>query len=141
ATVTRKGVDSHTTGKFAIGFDVKSAIPIVELESPSHGQAFAIGKHSETYWQANLETTGGSLGRDVVLACHIARPKTGMDLITSRSEGQEGFFCLTLAAGQEVAQKQEGMDYVFVVDVSGSMADAGKLLMSKDSVGAFLSEL
>jgi len=64
-----------------------------------------------------------------------------MDLITSRGEGQDGFFCLTLTAGQEVAQKQDGMDYVFVVDVSGSMADAGKLLVSKDSVGAFLNEL
>src|SRR5258706_326591 len=40
ATVTRKGADTRTTGKFAIGFDVKSAVPIVELESPSHGTAF-----------------------------------------------------------------------------------------------------
>ena len=33
------------------------------------------------------------------------------------------------------------MDYVFVLDVSGSMADDGKLLVSKDSVAAFLNEL
>jgi len=141
ATVTRKGVDSRTTGKFAIGFDVKSAVPIVELESPSHGKAFALAKHSDTYWQANLETTGGSLAQDVVVACRIARPKTGMDLITSRSSGEDGFFCLTLTAGQDVAQKQDGMDYVFVLDASGSMADSGKLLLSKDAVAAFLNEL
>ena len=80
ATVTRKGVDARTTGKFAIGFDVKSAVPIVELESPSHGNAFAVAKHSDAYWQANLEANGGSLAQDVVLACRVARPQTGMDL-------------------------------------------------------------
>jgi Ca-activated chloride channel family protein len=141
ATVTRKGVDSRTTGKFAISFDVKSAVPIVELESPSHGKAFAVAKHSDAYWQANLETTGGSLAQDVVIACRIVRPKTGMDLITSRTSGEDGFFCLTITAGQDVAPKQDGMDYVFVLDASGSMADSGKLLLSKDTVAAFLNEL
>ena len=33
------------------------------------------------------------------------------------------------------------MDYVFVLDASGSMADSGKLLLSKDAVAAFLNEL
>lgn len=141
ATVTRKGVDSRTTGKFAIGFDVKSAVPIAELESPSHGKSFAIAKHSDAYWQANLETTGGSLAQDVVIACRVSRPRTGMDLITSRNGSEDGFFCLTLTAGQDVAQKQDGMDYVFVLDASGSMADSGKLLLSKDTVAAFLNEL
>jgi Ca-activated chloride channel homolog len=141
ATVTRKGADTRTTGKFAIGFDVKSAVPLVELESPSHGAAFAVAKHSDGYWQANLEANGGSLARDVVLACRVARPQTGMDLLTSRRDGEDGFFCLTLTAGQDVAQKQDSMDYVFVVDVSGSMAADGKLLVSKDSVAAFLNEL
>lgn len=141
ATVTRKGVDTRTTGKFAIGVEVKSPVPIAELESPSHGNAFALAKHSENYWQANLETTGGSLAQDVVIACRVARPKTGMDLITSRVNGEDGFFCLTLTAGQDVAQKQDGMDYVFVLDASGSMAESGKLLLSKDAVAAFLNEL
>ena len=141
ATVSRKGVDSQAVGKFAMEMNIKSAVPIVELRSPSHGEAFAVAKHSDNFWQANLETTGGSLAKDIVLTCKIARPKTGMDLITSRQNGEDGFFCLTLTAGQEVEQKQESMDYVFVVDISGSMADAGKLLTAKDSVVAFLNEL
>jgi len=139
ATATRRGIDTRATQKLTIGFDVKSAVPIVAVDSPSH--SFAVAKHSDQYWQANLESTGGDLSRDVVLLTHIARPKTGMDLITSRTSGEDGFFCLTLTAGQEVAKEQQSMDYVFVVDVSGSMADAGKLLTAKDSVGAFLQEL
>jgi Ca-activated chloride channel homolog len=141
ATVTRKGVDARTTGKFALGVDFKSAVPIVELTSPSHSSGFAVAKHSDNYWQANLETTGGSLERDLVLACRIERPRTGLDLITSRRDGEDGFLCLTLTAGKEVSEKQGDMDYVFVVDISGSMADLGKLLTAKDAVAAFLNEL
>lgn len=139
ATATRKGVDTRATQKLTIGFDVKSAVPITAVESPSH--AFAVAKHSDQYWQANLESSGGNLSQDVVLLTHIARPKTGMDLITSRREGEDGFFCLTLTPGQEIPKEQQSMDFVFLVDVSGSMADAGKLLTAKDSVGAFLQEL
>lgn len=141
ATSTRKDVDTRTRGKFAINFDVKSAIPIVAMDSPSHGQDFVIAKHSEAYWQANLETTGGSLARDVVLATQFKRAHTGMDLLTSKRAGEAGFFCLTLTAGEDTAKNADAMDYVFVLDVSGSMADDGKLGISKDSVNAFLSEL
>jgi Ca-activated chloride channel family protein len=141
ATATRRDVDSRTTGKFAISFEVKSAVPITELESPSHRDAFVMAKHADDYWQASLETKAGSLARDVVLAFHTARPRTGIDLITSKANGEDGYFMLTLTAGEDLARKDEGMDYVFVLDVSGSMGDDGKLLLSKDSVGAFINEL
>lgn len=141
ATATRKDVDARTKGKFAITFDVKSAIPITAMESPSHGKDFVIAKHSDAYWQANLETTGGSLARDVVLATQFKRAQTGMDLLTSKRAGDDGFFCLTLTAGEDTAKNADSMDYVFVLDVSGSMADDGKLGISRDSVSAFLGEL
>lgn len=141
ASVTRKDLAAQTSGKFSIGVDFKSPIPITELTSPSHGAQFAMAKHSDNYWQANLEGTDGNLSKDVVLACRVSRPKTGLDLVTSRAEGQDGFFCLTVTAGKEVSEKQENMDYVFVLDISGSMGDAGKLLTAKDAVSAFLKEL
>src|SRR5206468_2351461 len=53
----------------------------------------------------------------------------------------EGYFCLWMTAGEDLAKHNDGMDYVFVLDVSGSMAQDGKLLLSKDSLGAFLNEL
>src|SRR5688500_16642491 len=46
ATTTRKDIDSRTTGKFAFSLDAKSAVPIVTLESPSHGDGFVTAKHS-----------------------------------------------------------------------------------------------
>jgi Ca-activated chloride channel family protein len=134
-------VDTRTTGKFAFALDTKSAVPIAALESPSHADAFVVAKHSDAYWQASLETRGGSLARDIVLAIRTSRPQTGLDLITSKQSGEDGFFCLTLTAGDDLAKFDQGMDYVFLLDVSGSMANDGKLLVSKDSIGAFINEL
>ena len=141
ATATRKDMDSRATGRFAFALDVKSAVPITALESPSHGDAFVIARHSDSYFQASLESRGGSLAKDIVLACHLSRSHTGFDLITSKHDGEDGYFCLTLTAGEDLAKTEDGMDYVFVLDVSGSMADDGKLLLSKDSIGAFIEEL
>ena len=141
ATATRKDVDTRTTGKFAFALDAKSAVPIAGFESPSHGDGFVVAKHSDACWQASLETRGGSLARDIVLAYRTARPQTGLDLITSKQGGEDGFFSLTLTAGDDLAKLGEGMDYVFLLDVSGSMANDGKLLVSKDSIGAFINEL
>ena len=141
ATVTRREVDSRVTGKFAFALDLKSAVPIAALESPSHGDALVVAKHSDSYCQASLETPDGSLARDIVLACHLSRPHTGLDLITSKHDNEDGYFCLTLTAGEDLAKAEEGMDYVLVLDVSGSMSNDGKLLLSKDSIGAFIQEL
>ena len=141
ATVTRRDVDARTTGKFAINVDVKSAIPITALESPSHGDGFVVAKHSDALVQASLESVGGSLTSDVVVHYALARPQTGIDLVTSRTSGQDGYFMLTLTAGKELARENAGMDYVFLLDISGSMANDGKLVASKNSIDAFIDEL
>ncbi|MEA3207780.1 MAG: Ca-activated chloride channel [Chthoniobacter sp.] len=141
ATNSRALAEPRTTGRFSIAFDIKSAIPIAAVESPSHGDAFVFAKHGESYAQASLEVNAGSLARDVVLAQHLTRPKTGLDVVTSARPGEDGFFCLTLTAGEMPPGSDDGMDYVFVLDISGSMRDDGKLLLSKDCLGAFISEL
>ena len=141
ATVTRAGIDNTTKGKFAINVDINSAVPIVELVSPSHSGQFVVAKHADTYYRASLETQQGSLARDVVLRYEMSRPVTGIDLITSRTGGEDGYFLMTLTAGEELEALNQGMDYVFVLDVSGSMANDSKLAISRDSLAAFVSEL
>jgi Ca-activated chloride channel homolog len=141
ATATRPGLNDHTTGTFSLTIDVKSQIPIVGMESPSHPQAFAVARHSENYFQASFETRAGDLSRDVVLAYHLSRPNTGIDLMTSRQGTEDGYFCLTLTAGEELAERETGMDYVFILDISGSMNDDGKLALSRKSLAAFVNAL
>jgi Ca-activated chloride channel family protein len=142
ATTTRKDVNQRTTGKFGLTLEAKSDIPIVAMESPSHPNEFAVAKHSDSYHQASLENRGGDLNKDVVLAYHLSRPKTGIDVITSKQSAEDGYFALTLTAGEDLAgQAPAGMDYVFVLDISGSMNDDQKLDLSRGSIAAFVRSL
>jgi Ca-activated chloride channel homolog len=46
-----------------------------------------------------------------------------------------------MTPGEELDGNAAGMDYVFILDISGSMANEGKLQVSSDSIGAFVSAL
>jgi Ca-activated chloride channel homolog len=141
ATSTRRDLDQRTTGRFSFTVHAKSIIPINAVESPSHDKEIVVAKHTEDYFQASLEQNGGSLAKDIVLAFNFARPQSGFDLLTSKPSGEDGYFALTLTPGDDLEKTEDGMDYIFLLDISGSMADDGKLLLSKDSVGAFIQEL
>lgn len=141
ATVTRPNIDSRVQGRFAASIDIKSAIPIVAMESPSHKQDFLIVKHSGNYYEASLEKRDGELARDIVLAFKASRPQTGIDLIASKERGEDGYFSLTLTAGEELKKNQIGSDYVFILDISGSMQNEAKLETSTRSVEAFINAL
>ncbi len=141
ATTTRRGIDQRVTGRMALNLRVLSEVPIVAMHSPSHGDDVVIADHSRRFYEASLEAEGGDLTRDIVLAYHTSRPQTGIDVITSKPRGEDGYFMLTLTAGEELAAFDQAMDYVFVLDISGSMGNDGKLLTSKESVQAFVDEL
>ena len=48
---------------------------------------------------------------------------------------------MSLTAGEELENTAGGMDYVFVVDISGSMRNDGKLMLSQGAVEAFVNSL
>jgi Ca-activated chloride channel family protein len=142
ATTTKKSTDQKTTGRFSLSLDAKSEVPLVALKSPSHADEFSIVKHADDhYWQASLETSGGDLNRDLVIAFQTERPRTGLDLIASHTPGEDGYFLLTFTAGKELEEATAGADYAFLLDVSGSMARDGKLSLSRNSVTAFINSL
>ncbi|MEM7308277.1 MAG: VIT and VWA domain-containing protein [Planctomycetota bacterium] len=140
ATSTRASVDTRVHGRFSLSIEAKSEVPIAAMESPSHTD-FLFVEHTSEYHQASLELQGGDLARDVVVAYRAERGTTGLDLVTSKAKGEDGFFQLTLTAGPELEQEQDGMDYVFVGDVSGSMGHDGKLNLSNRAVVSFLEQL
>ena len=132
---------TEQTGKFSISINARSVVPIKSVSSPSHDPQFVMATHSESVTQCSLETTDGTLARDVVLNWDLSRPHTGLDLLTSRSEEEDGYFFVTITAGEDLKKLDTGMDYIFLVDVSGSMANDSKLIMSKRSVDAFVEAL
>ncbi len=141
ATTTRSQIDNRVSGRFSVSANIRSAVPISAMQSPSHGEAFVMVSHTGNYHEASLENRDGDLARDVVLAFQVTRPVTGMDLLTSKPDGEDGYFTLTLTAGQELEKIQTGADYVFILDISGSMATDGKLNTSVNSLEAFIQSL
>ncbi len=141
ATVSRGQVDSRTTGRFSFQLETKSAIPISGLQSPSHDDQVVVADHSDKYKMVSMEQKSGSLAADVVIHYGLHRPQSGIDLMTSRTRGDEGFFYMTITAGEELAKLDLGMDYIFLLDISGSMANENKLPISRQSLSAFIDEL
>jgi Ca-activated chloride channel homolog len=141
ATTTAGDIDAKTHGKFGFTIDVKSEIPIAQLMSPSHKDEFVVTNPTSEYARASLEVTEGDLNKDVVITYDLARPRTGIDLVTSKQAVDDGYFMLSMTAGKELEETAAGMDYMFVVDISGSMANDGKLNLSRAAVGSFIDAL
>ncbi|MEL6108690.1 MAG: VIT and VWA domain-containing protein, partial [Planctomycetota bacterium] len=134
-------VDTRVHGRFSFHLDVKSEVPIEDVRSESHGDDFVVVSHREDYAQAAMEMKGGELSRDVVIAIHTQRSRTGLDLVTSRPPGEEGYFMMTLTPGEDLSETAQAMDYVFLLDISGSMAHDEKLALSQRSLTAFIDSL
>lgn len=135
------GVNEKTTGKFALTLDIKNEIPVTNVSSHSHPNEFVVVNHTPKYIRASMEVNQGDLSRDVVISFQAERAQTGLDMITSRHPGEDGYFLMSLTAGKELESSAGGMDYVFIVDVSGSMRNDGKLVLSQNAANAFIDSL
>ena len=142
ATTSQKVASADTNaGEFSFALDVRSEVPIVEMKSPSHGDTVAVSEFRPELLRASLETANGDLNKDVVIAYKVKRPYTGVNVIGNRTQRDDGFMQLTLTVGEELEQKEAGMDYVFVLDVSGSMRNDRKLAVSGSSMMSFIENL
>ena len=139
--VRGKAMDSRVTGRFSLTLDIKSEVPIKELRSESHADDFVVVQHQSHYAQAAMELTEGDLSRDIVMSMQSKRPRTGLDVVTSKPQGEDGYFMMTLTPGDDLSDTMEAMDYVFLLDVSGSMSRDDKLEISRSSVLAFIDSL
>ena len=142
ATETKGGqADTKVRGRFSMTVDIKSEVPIKELKSESHPDDFVVVSHAADYAQASMELTEGDLSRDIVMAVEMKRPRTGLDVVTSKPNGEDGYFMMTLTPGEDLSDSIEPMDYVFLLDISGSMAKDEKLAISRNSMLAFIETL
>lgn len=128
-------------GAFSIDVVVESAWPIDELRVPGFENEARVEDLGGGRWRVRLERTGASLTRDFVLYYRLADGLPGrVEVIPYRAEGaDEGTFMLVITPGVDLAPLSGGVDWVFVLDVSGSMA--GKLHTLSAGVGDALGRL
>lgn len=120
------------TEKFSFNLDFRSSYPIDALRLPKHPVA-NVKQLSAEEWQVNLINEKNvednnaanviSLNQDIVVYWRQVEGLPGsVDLLTFKEETEDrGTFMLTLNPGEDLAAVTQGSDWVFVLDVSGSM--------------------
>ncbi len=143
--------------QFSFNLALKSSYPVEALRFPNQSQAM-ITQKSAGEWIANLTSSGSNpqveqgqpvnaiqpafkLDKDLVV---YWRHQTGLpgsvDLVSYKPEGaRKGTFMLTLTPGDDLKPVEEGRDWIFVLDISGSMN--GKYATLVDGVQRALSKM
>lgn len=81
----------------------------------------------------------GALAGDFALFLPLARGLVGTSLVTHRTDGEDGYFMLTLSPAQ-VRGVTQPRDLTLVLDVSGSMSGS-KIVQAQDALRQFLGTL
>ncbi|MGH1439381.1 MAG: VIT and vWA domain-containing protein [Cellvibrionaceae bacterium] len=129
--------------KFSFNLHLHSGFPVDALRLPQHNSA-TINKINNKEWTVNLANVAGSLNakgeeeittekntqtvaarldKDILVYWRLADNLPGaMELVTYNEENKsKGTFMLTLTPGDDLNNLQQGKDWVFVLDISGSM--------------------
>ncbi|PUB91755.1 MAG: hypothetical protein DBP01_00645 [gamma proteobacterium symbiont of Ctena orbiculata] len=125
------------TEAFSFDLKLRSSYPIDDMRLPQHPQATA-SSLSPQEWSVSLHngqagseqestqapsTVIHKLDRDIVVYWRHQQGLPGsVDMVTHKEPGKErGTFMLTLTPGDDLTSINEGRDWVFVLDLSGSM--------------------
>ncbi len=132
--------ESVVQNRFSIEVELKSAVPVDEVRMPGFGGA-QIDRLDEGHYRLRWESAGGSLDQDVVFYYRLTDDLPGrLEVIPFRDDPAEpGTFMMVLTPGVDLQPITRGVDYSFILDISGSMD--GKLHTLAESVARGIGEL
>ena len=121
----REGEASRSAFELHLRF--ASPLPVSELRSPSHG--IEVSGEGTPQAEVELSDAGPRNDRDFILDYRLAGERTATGLTLYRGEGPDGandvgenFFLAVVEPPKAIAATQiNPREYVFVVDISGSM--------------------
>jgi Ca-activated chloride channel family protein len=117
-------VPSQKFGLVSGDIQITASKGLRNVYSPTH--QLDVTRSGENSARATFETKDND--NDLQLFYGISDSDFGLSLLTYREAGKDGYFLLQLSPREKVAENELiDKDIVFVVDTSGSMADAGKL--------------
>ena len=141
---------------FSFKLDLKSAYPVEAVRLPNHPQAL-IAQQDAGRWSVDIANAAAAaeegvaanasaqpvftLDQDLVVYWrHQAGLPGSVDLVTYKPDASKrGTFMLTLTPGDDLQPIVEGSDWMFVLDVSGSMQ--GKYQTLADGVQRALGKM
>ena len=124
---------SQTLEDFSVSVQLLSKVPIKTVFSPSHD--VAVKRRGNAEATVGFEKEKASLDRDFELLYTVSQEDIGVNLVTHREKGEDGFFMLMVSPDQEIQEaKILAKDMTFVIDVSGSMQEEGKIDQVKQAL-------
>lgn len=117
---------AQITGTVSGRVEVEGREPVRNIYSPSH--EIDVSRKGERNARVSFESVPGREPQDFQLFYTLSDADFGMTLLTHREPGKQGFFLLTISPKDAVSEQEYvAKDVVFVLDTSGSMAEAGKM--------------
>jgi Ca-activated chloride channel family protein len=129
-------------GTLSVRLELKSAWPVSAVRAPGFEADVNVTQHDEGHYVVTLDRQNATLGRDFVLYYKLADDLPGrVEMLTYRPDDKTpGTFMMILTPGLDLKPVTRGADYVFVLDVSGSM-DGGKIRALARGVAQAIGEL
>lgn len=104
--------------------ELESKEPLRNIYSPSH--AIEVKRNGDRRSVVTFES--GKEPQDFQLFYGLSREDFGVTLLTHREPGKDGYYLLMISPKDDWSEQEyTAKDIVFVLDTSGSMAEAGKM--------------
>lgn len=135
--------DDTVHEKFSFRLTLKSAFPVADVRMPGYEQMALISQTNNVYDVALEQAEGGAtLSKDVVFYYRLDNSAPArVELVPYRASAQEpGTFMAVVTPAADLKRISEGSDWVFVLDVSGSMS-GGKLRTLAKAVEKVLGKM
>jgi Ca-activated chloride channel family protein len=125
---------------FTVTVNIASKQAIKSVYSPTH--EIGVSRKDDRHAVAGFEQTRARLDRDFSIFYSISDEDFGLNLLTHRIKGQDGFFAVMISPRVEIPdQKVMPKDVCFVIDVSGSMEQQDRIESAREAVKFCLKAL
>lgn len=126
------GRQATQIGSVAGRVEVESREPLRNVYSPTH--AIDVKRQTDRRSLVSFESADKE-PQDFQLFYTISKEDFGLTLLTHREPGRDGYFLLMISPKSDWSdQEYSAKDVVFVVDTSGSMAEAGKMEKARSAL-------
>ncbi|HEX8118670.1 MAG TPA: VIT domain-containing protein, partial [Pyrinomonadaceae bacterium] len=124
---------AQITGTVSGMVEIEGREPVRNIYSPSH--EVDVSRKGERNARVSFESVAGREPQDFQLFYTLSDADFGMTLLTHREPGKQGFFLLTISPKDALSEAEYvAKDVVFVLDTSGSMAEAGKMEKARSAL-------